>query len=478
MSLDVLLGLTAVANRRAVPRASQRHVHLAGRPFVVVGYHVPGDPGSPLGILCGDRRDQPRVIAAGEPRAYDERWRTLTEFALDLNGYLGRYAMPSAPSRRNGRSTVRTHPVIPQLVVPNADTAQWLCQELGLLLRYLQPERDQRINPALPVAGAHLSFFDQQRVPGASLVLAMTEVLALHWKTGQLPSMDSHLASQMAWIRRPETILEAENALPAGPVPDPEWERDKYTRSTKVFNQLRGVAGRPGDAIREASKTVREALEPAWEAVWESLDAVGELLEAEHVAERAGGDEMQWHRHAERVRGNRAYFRRRPRQLQVFRYLNRLERLTGNLDRQMALDDPQIMARHVASGDALSGTVVKVLPEGTGRQGRRQPRPILHIRPDLPFARPLGTHLWFHCAVETSRAGTPVRPTVELEVTGLNADGIVELTVISNAIRREHHRRLPLPDTGQVFAPFEPPTFRPDAIPDVLPWTHREPEED
>jgi hypothetical protein len=80
---------------------------------------------------------------------------------------------------------------------------------------------------------------------------------------------------------------------------------------------------------------------------------------------------------------------------------------------------------------------VKVLPEGTGRQGRRQPRPILHIRPDLPFARPLGTRLWFRCPAEPSRSGSPVRRTVEREITGLNADGIIELTVVRNAINRE-----------------------------------------
>ncbi|WP_018790556.1 hypothetical protein [Salinispora arenicola] len=461
MSVDVYLGLSAIDSRRAVPRATKCHVHLAAKPFVVVGYHLPGDPGAPIGLLCGTRRERPSTIVVGEPREAKLRLARLANFAMDLNGYAAQFMQTPTTSRR----ALHTHRPAngPQLVVANQATAQWLCDVMGRRLRYLRPDGDRPVHPGLPVAGAHLSFFAGQRVPGSSLVLPLTEILAQHWVTGQLPSLDANLASQLAWITDPGAVAEAEDALPAGPVPDPEWETREFSDAIKAYHQL--VDAHPTRADQPMTGTIHDALRPSWDACWQALDLLHSLPPADRARDRWTQDVYQWSRHAERVRSGQAYFRKRPKQLQVFRYLTRLERLTADLSREMALDDPLIMAGHVAAGEALSGEVVTL--DLSGR------RPSLQVRPHLPFPRPVGTDLFWHLPRSTSPSG-PAWPIVRLTTIGVTPEGLITLDVTAGAVRRDRHDRLPQPGQQVVFSPFGPRDYHPDTLPAELPWTHAE----
>jgi len=468
VSVDVYLGLRAAAGRHAVRRALHRHVRLVHPPFVVVGYHLPGDPGEPIGLRFGTRPDRWHTVVVGEPRDARLRFQSLVDFALDLNAYLARFMTRTPTPSRQGKGK-HLCPRAPQLVVPNEATAQWLCDLMGRRLRYLPVEGDRAVHPGIPIAGAHLSFFAGERVPGSSLVLAATDVLAEHWQTGQLGALDANLAAQLAWIRRPDTLDAAEQEPPAGPIPDPQWEHRQFTDAIKAYHRLSEVAARREDAVEPMRRAVDDVLAPAWDATWEALNLLGELPEAGHVPRRWDNDLRQWTRHAERIQAGQAHFRRRPRQLQVFRQLHRLERLTSDLNRQMALDDPLVMARHVAAGDALSGTVaaVTIITRHAGRPGaRRVTRPRVRITPDLPFTRPIGTELWW--AADTA---------IRAEVSDVEADGTVELEIVRGAIRPGDQRRLPTVGAKVVFAPFGPPEYRPDTIPDVLPWTHIDPNE-
>jgi hypothetical protein len=465
MSVDVYLGLTAIDSRAAVARASKCHVHLTGQPFVVVGYHLPGDPGAPIGLLYGTRRGQPSTMVVGEPRQASLRFAQLASFAMDFNGYTGQFMQTPAISRR----TRHTHHLAaaPQLVVPNQATAQWLCDVMGRRLRYLRPDGDRPVHPALPSVGAHLSFLAGQRVPGSSLVVPLTEVLAQHWVTGQMAPLDANLASQLAWITDPSTLKQAERALPAGPVPDPDWETHELRDAIKAYHQL--VETHPTRAAEPMTRTISDALRPAWDACWQALDLLRSLPTADRTRDRWSEDSYQWTRHAERVRSNQAYFRKRPKQLQVFRYLTRLERLTAGLNREMALDDPLIMAGYVAAGDAMSGEVVAV--DVSARQ------PTVQVRLHLPFLRPIGTELYWHLARAAGPNG-PVWPIVRLAVTDLTAEGLAILDVTAGAVRRALHNRLPQPGQQVVFSPFGPRDHHPDTLPAELPWTHAENEDD
>jgi hypothetical protein len=339
---------------------------------------------------------------------------------------------------------------------------------MGRRLRYLRAEGDWPVHPSLPTAGAHLSFFAGQRVPGSSLVLPLTEVLAQHWATGQLAALNANIASQLAWISDPNSLEEAEHALPAGPVPDPEWEARELHDAIKAYSKL--VEGRPAQANQPMIQTIDEALRPSWQACWQALDLLRGLPPAERTRDRWSQDLHHWSRHTERMSAGRAYFRKRPKQLQVFRYLTRLERLTADLSREMALDDPLIMAGYIASGEALSGVVLAV------DLSERPPR--LQIRPHLPFLRPTGTDVFWH-PPRTANANSPARPpVVRLRMTATTADGDVTFDVTAGAIQRKLHHRLPEPGQQVVLSPFGPRDYHPDTLPAELPWTHADDEDD
>jgi hypothetical protein len=206
VSLDVYLRLQAANEGRAQPRAARRHAYLSTRPLVVTGYHLAGDPGAPVALRYGSRPDRSWTVVVGEPRDRSLRFARLAGFAADLARWLAGFAARKPVERltRSGMETELLCPEAPQLVCPNATTAAWLTDLLGRSLRFLRPDGEHPVDPGLPVAGAHLSFFAQRRaLPGSSAVLAATELLTAHWCTGQLPAEDRHLGTVLAWVDPP-----------------------------------------------------------------------------------------------------------------------------------------------------------------------------------------------------------------------------------------------------------------------------------
>ena len=101
-----------------------------------------------------------------------------------------------------------------------------------------------------------------------------------------------------------------------------------------------------------------------------------------------------------------------------------LEARTEDLQREMAWDDPLVMAAVVASGEALAGRVVAADPDRRTRNanGNTVRRPLITIEPALEFARPAGTTLF----LSTS-------PGVKLEVLPSDASGLIRAEVLKGA---------------------------------------------
>lgn len=454
MSVDVLLKLVAAQQRRAVPRTTLRHTHLHPRPLVVAGYHLAGEPGAPVALMYGTAPDEFTIVAVAEPRNRDQRFAALGTFARDLSVYLDAHWARQAVESSDGPVEICTD--APQLVVPNGPTATWVTDLLGRSLRYLPTEGDRAVDAVLPTAGTHLTWFASRRViPGSAALVAATDLLTTHFATGQLRGEDANLATVLAWVgppagvEAPAAAAEAERLPPAGPVSDPAWDR-------LLQSGIGDLA-----AVREASE---EALAPAWRNTWAALDTVRPLPEAPHVAGRWEWDRRAWTRHCDRVAEGKAYFSRRTDQINSFRLLAELERRTLGLERQMALDDPYVMASHVASGDALAGVVTHrdlehriSLP--TGRRGLR---PLLQVRPVVPFEGPLNTEL-----------GWAENPRVKTRVIAVDG-GEVTLRVEAGACQSVDTAARILPDAGSriVLATFAGEPYYPDNLPEELPWTH------
>jgi hypothetical protein len=460
--LEIYLRLAARQGRRAVPRAGMRHAHL-GRPLVVVGYHLAGEPGALVGLRYGTSPGEARTVVVAEPRDRDARFAALVVFARDLSDYVAGYGERDTVPRLDRRGALVAEDELcrdaPQLLVANPGTAEWLCDTLGRSLRH--PPAGVPDREALVRAGEHLGFFAGRRaLPGSAAVLAATDLLTTHWTTGQLPAEDADLATVLAWIDPPpgadavEATRRSAGTPPAGPVPDPHW--DQHTLLPALDH-----------AAREVGRVVGAVLVEVWERVWRGLGLVAELGEAAHVEVRWESDRWAWTRHLARVAAGTARFGRLG-QLRSFAFLAELERRTAALERQMALDDPRLMAGYVAAGEALAGGVLERDVERfeTNARGSRVRRPLLRVRPAMPFDRPAGTELWL-----------ADRPSVRVRTGAVDGDGTVECVVVAGMGRTlpQAEAALPVAGTEVVLAPFGPQDTFPDNLPDELPWTHRAP---
>ena len=120
-----------------------------------------------------------------------------------------------------------------------------------------------------------------------------------------------NLATQLAWIDPPQgsatyrAAMDAEDNCPAaGPVPDPEWER-------QLSDEIDAVrSGRGTEA--EVERMIVERLIPAWENTWRTIDLTLRLVEAPSVAERWKDDRRSWTGHVRRIQRDEAWFTRVP----------------------------------------------------------------------------------------------------------------------------------------------------------------------
>jgi hypothetical protein len=451
--------LVAATERRAVPKATRRHVHLSPEPLVLVGYHLAGDLGAPLGMLWGSSRDhEPHCMIVPEPRNRDLRFAALAEFAGPFLDHLSAF---------EDRDEVGMCLDAPQLVVPNTATADWLGGIVGRFTRNLRTDGDSPAPPSVPLAGKHLSFF-ADLMPGSSRVVAATAALATHWQTGQLPSEDLNLAALLGWIDPPagmdgpQAARAGELSPPAGPDSDPNWDANVLARHIADWHAAADEASR--SAVRlEIEREIREQLTAAWEDCWHALDLLDSLPAADHVASRWQSDRRDWTGHCNRVAEDRAFFRNIPTPVQGATRLRILEECTENLQREMGWDDPLMMAAVVASGEALAGRVVAVDPDRRrmNSNGRPVRRPLITIEPAIEFTRPAGTTLF----LSTS-------PGVKLEVLASDLSGLIQAEVVKGANTNATIGLLPSLGDEVVLSPFGKPEFYQRSKVEDVPWTH------
>ena len=357
----------------------------------------------------------------------------------------------------------------PQLVVPNTATAAWLSGIVGRFTRNLRTDGDAPAPPSVPLAGKHLSFFADP-MPGSSLVLAATEALTTHWQTGQLPSEDLNLAALLGWIDPPvgmdgpQAARAGEASPPAGPDSDPNWDAKILAELIQDWHAAGDEALR-SDVRRELEGEIREQLTPAWADCWQALDRLGSLPAADHIASRWQLDRRSWTGHCDRLAAGRAYFRNIPTPVQDGNRLRMLEARTENFQREMAWDDPLVMAAVIASGEALAGRVVAVNRDRRTRNanGNNVCRPLVTIEPALEFARPAGTTLF----LSTS-------PKVELEVLPSDGSSLIRAEVFKGAIQNKTIGLLPAVGDQVVLSPYGEPEFYQRPKVEVIPWTHQQ----
>ncbi|MFG2278071.1 hypothetical protein ACGFNQ_05220 [Streptomyces asoensis] len=505
--ITTLARLEAVTTGRAQPTATVRHRHLSERPLVFVPLTTAGEAGAPLGALVGTDRRAPRLLVVPQPRDRDLRFAFLAELADVVLPYVDSCAEAVETAERNetapetGRRVkveVELCADAPQLIVPSRAGVEFV-RLLGRSMRFRRtaeqdPETPYPAPPRVPLLGRWLTHFGERaRVPGSSLLTAMTELLGLHWATGQSSLEDQHLGAQLAWIAPPpgergdQAALRAELARgadgqlwcpPAGPATDPAFDNRLLAPAIERYDRARTALAAAEDgleaddrlgALTAAEREIRELVLsrtlPTWEKVWQGLDLLRELPEGAHVEERWTRDRWSFTGHRDRVVAGEPPQPRRDDAVTAANKLATREREQARLEAQEALDDPLVMAGRRLAGEAFAGEVVDVVM-AYSESKRPSPRPLVTVRTD---DRP---HLAERARAYRSLGGKPQAA----EVVERAAEDLVVLRIVDRMGRGKEPEAGSVPEKGDrlCFTLFEHEQRGGAKLPDPenTPWTH------
>ncbi|GHJ99107.1 hypothetical protein ACWEWI_32885 [Streptomyces sp. NPDC003753] len=505
--ITTLARLEAVRTGRAQPAATVRHRHLSERPLVFVPLVTAGEAGAPLGALVGTDRDDPRLLVVPQPRDRDLRFAFLAELADVLLPYIDAHADTVEPAERTEtdpetgkrvKVEVELCADAPQLVVPSRAGIDFV-RLLGRSMRFRRtaeqdPETPHPAPPRVPLLGRWLTHFGERaRVPGSSLLLALTDLLGRHWATGQSNLEDQHLGALLAWIDPPEGTSGADAALraelardadgqllcpPAGPATDPAFDNKLLAPAIERYDRARTRLAAAEDGVeaddrfaeltaaeREIRALVESRTRPTWDAVWQGLDLLRALPEGAHVEDRWTRDRWSFTGHRDRVAAGEPPQPRHDDAVTAANKLATREREQARLDAQEALDDPLVMAGRRLAGEAFAGEVTEVVMAYS--EGKRpSPRPLVTVRTE---DRP---HLGERTKVYRSLGGKPQAA----EFVGHEGDGLLVLRIVDKMGRGKEPEAGSVPEKGDhvCFTLFEHEQRGGAKLPDPedTPWTH------
>ncbi|MEU0965535.1 hypothetical protein ABZ357_08865 [Streptomyces sp. NPDC005917] len=517
--ITTLARLEAVSTGTAQPAATVRHRHLSEHPLVFVPLTTSGEAGAPLGALVGTDRDAPRLLVVPQPRDRDLRFAFLAELADMVLPYLDSYAgsVEAAERTETDPETGKRVKVevelcadAPQLIVPGRAGIEYV-RLLGRSMRFRRtaeqdPEAPYPAPPRVPLLGRWLTHFGERaRVPGSSLLLAMTDLLSRHWATGQSGVEDQHLGALLAWIEPPpvsasldrgdphagstgadaarvaELARDGEGQLlcpPAGPATDPAFDNKLLAPAFERYDRARTALADAEDGLqaddrlliltaaeREIRDLVASRTRPTWDAVWRGLDLLRRLPEGTRVEERWTRDRWSFTSHRDRVLAGEPPQPRRDDAVTAANKLATREREQARLEAQEALDDPLVMAGRRLTGEAFAGEVLDVVMAYS--EGKRpSPRPLVTVRTE---DRP---HLGERAKAYRSLGGKPQ----SMEFVGYEAEGVLVLRVLDKMGRGKEPEEGSVPEKGDrlTLTLFEHEQRGGAKLPDpeATPWTH------
>lgn len=397
-ALTTYARLRAAAAGWAQPLTTVRHTHVASRPFVLIPLALAGEACAPLAALAGTERDQPRLLIVPRPRDRIERFRFAADLAALLLPYLDSFthdAEEYTRKRQGSSQTMSRYTDAPQLLVPNPGGGAFL-RLLGRSTRFRGTQGRYAVDPGVPLLGKWLTWFaDRGEIPGASLLLSLTETLRAHWATGQSEVEDGNLAALVGWIDPPgglggyEAARLAEDPArwpPAGPATDPVVDRT-------LERLLAGYDAAPTDRRRAALRRriadlLHSQTAPTWDLMWRGIDLLRALPPGARVRRRWETDRTFFTAYAAYLAETGLPQARRDHAVGAARRLAHMEDAAARYDIDRAYDDPLVMAEHELTGDAFSGVVIATEPARMV-QGERSRlfRPLVTLRSGSPPRR-------------------------------------------------------------------------------------------
>lgn len=472
--LTALARLRAAEAGRAQPVATVRHCHLHDRPLVVVPLRLAGEAAAPLAAMVGTRPDEPSFFAVPQPRNRDLRFAFAAELAGVIVPYLESFqADAETVTNRAGEERERCLDA-PQVLVPNRAGAGFL-RLLGRSTRFRRPDGDFPVDPSVPLLGRWLTWLaDKADYPGSAVLPAMTDLLALHWATGQSALEDGNLAALMGWIDPPDGMTGAEAAAlaedpalwpPAGPATDPGFDNGLLAPAVSAYDREPGA-----DTAERVRELLRGQVEPTWRLMWRAVELLRELPEAASVPDRWLRDRESYSAFAQSIPDGLPQARRDSAVAAAVR-LDRMERAQADYEAQRAFDDPLVMAEARLAGDAFGGVVVWCDAERLDESGKRaRPRPYVRVRTEDPLRVSVGGVV--------NNADRPAQKAMVVELTGNEV--LLELTSGMGGGRTPKPGSVPEVGDRVCFASFETGRFGQSRFPekDETPWTHGGPPEE
>lgn len=310
-TLTALARVIAAERGTAQPVSTVRHVHISDRPLVFIPLALAGEANAPLAAMIGEDRQAPRLLVVPEPRDRDQRFAFAAELAAIVVAYVESYlSTEEAVGGTNGHDARARYAGAPQLLVPNPAGVAFT-RLLGRSTRFRRTEGPYAVAAAVPVLGRWLTFFaDRAEHPASSLMLSVTEALALHWATGQSQVEDLNLGAILGWIDPPPGLTGPQAAVlaedpvhcpPAGPVTDPTFDNEVLDPRLLAIRTARATGdGRAMDRAKTALTAALDTqLAPTWTLMWRAVELLRALPPGNHVAARWNQDEdaFTWHAH-------------------------------------------------------------------------------------------------------------------------------------------------------------------------------------
>ncbi|MBT2214186.1 hypothetical protein [Actinomadura sp. NEAU-AAG7] len=395
--LSSLARLRAASTGAAEPLATVRHCHLVDAPLVLVPLKLSGEAAAPLAVMLGAAPDDATLLVVPQPRNRDLRFAFAADLAkLVLNHIETSHgSVEELPPGKEGEERIR-YGNAPQLLVPNRGGVAFL-RLLGRSTRFRGTEGPYAVDPAVPVLGRWLTWFAERHDhPGSSLLHAMTELLRLHWATGQSSLEDGNLAALLGWIDPPDGLdgpsaaARAEDPVacpPAGPTTDPSFDNEILAPAIAAYHESHGDPR----ALERLRAAVHGQVAPTWELMWRAVGVLRALPEGASVPGRWERDRDAFTYYHQTFGEAYPQARRDP-PVRAARRLHDLERAQDAYDAQRAFDDPLVMAEHRLSGQAFGGLVTECEPDRLDETGKRPKlRPLLRIGTEDPVRLDPGT---------------------------------------------------------------------------------------
>ncbi|MFC4050101.1 hypothetical protein ACFOY4_10435 [Actinomadura syzygii] len=469
-ALSSLARVQAAAAGIAQPLATVRHCHLADAPLVLVPLKLAGEAAAPLAVMVGSGPGDPTLLAVPQPRNRDLRFAFAASLATIVLKHVetSRGAVEELPPGKDGDERIR-YGDAPQLLVPNRGGVAFL-RLMGRSTRFRSTEGQYAVDPAVPVLGRWLTWFaDRFDHPGSSLLGAMTELLRLHWTTGQSSLEDGNLAALVGWIDPPDGLdgpsaaARAEDPVlcpPAGPTTDPTFDNEVLAPAIASYDR----SGGDPRAEERLRAVLADQLTPTWELMWRAVGLLRELPEGASVPKRWERDRDAF-THYHQTFGEAYPQARRDAPVRAARRLHDLERAQDAYDAQRAFDDPLVMAEYRLGGQAFGGTVTDADPARLDETGKRPKlRPLLRVATQDPVRLDEGTTV---C--------NAARPGLKGKIVEIG-DGTVLLELTGGMGRKLTPEPGAVPEVGDrvCFTSLTEGSFGVAKFPDRedTPWTH------